>query len=72
MSSGTPLTDVFGCDPEYQRQHEEVVGQSAAASALDAAGNGVDGAGDGAHAADDGDMTITFDAEVDLEMENEI
>ena len=49
--------DVFGCDVEYQRQQETVVGDSAVG---------------GGEAGDNQEILVEFDVEAELERENEI
>jgi len=50
--------DVFGCDPEYQRRHGEILGEHVISG--------------GAGEPDGEEATVEFDVRVDLEMENEI
>ena len=77
--------DVFGCDPEYQHQHEEVVGRRGDDGGGDAGGRGGDGdgqGGDGDGQGGDGDgqvgggdglgVLVEFDALADPEIADEI
>ena len=54
--------DVFGCDPEYQHQHEAVTGEQEVGDGADTGGQGGD---------EDG-VSVEFNPLVDLELEGEI
>lgn len=61
--------DVFGCDVEYRRQQEAVVGGGGASGGECAP---EDEEVSGAHTHEDEVVLVEFDAEADLEIENEI